>query len=510
MNQKHHSHRLFVFSLLVVFALACNAINNIPGVPSTEPTVTTAPPATVPPTTETEPPQSPDAGSAGMGDSLYPGFGNGGYDVQHYTLDITIHDVTKSDLTAITTIEAKATQDLSSFNLDFIGFEIAGITVNGEDAEFSRDGQELTVTPSSPLSNGEAFTVAVSYNGIPSEMNSEAIPVPTGWIVFDGGIYVLSEPDGSASFYPVNDHPLDKASYTFIVTVPKPFEVAANGLLKEQTDNGDTITYTFEAKERMASYLATINVAEFNEETDTSPNGVPIRNYYQSTLSADVRKPFARQGEMIDYYSGVFGPYPFEVYGALVMDTEFGAALENQTMSIFGIDMIDTEHVDSTELVVAHELTHQWFGDSVSVADWRDIWLNEGFATYGEGLWLEHTQGSDALNDWVKSLYSDVNTYREYMSAPGDPPADNLFNGGVYEWGGLTLHALRLKVGDEAFFEILKTYYARHADGNATTDDFIAVAEEVSGQDLKQFFTDWLYSGVLPPIPEMGLSPQSK
>ncbi len=166
-----------------------------------------------------------------MGDSLYPGFGNGGYDAVSYTLDITIHDVKTSDLSAITTIDAVATQDLSQFNLDFAGFEITSLTVNGEMAEFERKGQELTIIPAQMLANGEAFTTTVEYQGIPTPMTSKVLPFPTGWIVYENGIFVLSEPDGSASFFPVNDHPLDKATYTIIVTVPKPYEVAANGVL---------------------------------------------------------------------------------------------------------------------------------------------------------------------------------------------------------------------------------------------------------------------------------------
>ena len=224
----------------------------------------------------------------------------------------------------------------------------------------------------------------------------------------------------------------------------------------------------------MASYLATINIDELDVETMESANGIPIRNYYSTGLPADVRKPFARQGEMLDYFSELFGPYPFEVYGVFVMDTQFGAALENQTMSIFGMDMIDLDDVEGTELVVAHELAHQWFGDSVSVADWSDIWLNEGFADYSEGLWIEHTQGREALDEWVKSQYATVVDFPEYFPPPGNPPADNLFNGGVYVRGGLTLHALRLEVGDEVFFDILKTYAERYKYGNATTEDFIA------------------------------------
>ncbi|MDD2921281.1 MAG: M1 family metallopeptidase [Anaerolineales bacterium] len=448
---------------------------------------------------------NPRAGSSGLGDSLYPNFGNGGYDAQSYLIDITVRDVKTSDLNATTTIAANATQDLASFNLDFIGFEITQLTVNGEAAKFSRSGQELTITPNQLIKKGEAFTVVVEYEGSPEVIDSEALPVQTGWVTFEEGIFVLSEPDGAASFYPVNDHPLDKARFTFRVTVPKPYEVAANGVLSETKDNGKTTTYLFKLRDPMASYLATVNIGDFDEETMQSPNGVPIRNYYAAGLPKGVNKPFARQGEMLDFYSEIFGTYPFEVYGSLVMNTDFGAALENQTMSIYGIDMVDVNDIEGTEAVVAHELSHQWFGDSLSVADWGDIWLNEGFATYAEGLWIEHLYGRDELNQWVKYLYREAESSPQYFPAPGNPPADDLFNGGVYYRGGLALHALRLEVGDEAFFKILKVYYDRYKGSAATTEEFIAVAEEISGQDLKSLFDVWLYQDALAAIPELGL-----
>lgn len=445
-------------------------------------------------------------GSPGVGDSLYPNLGNGGYDVQHYTLDLTVNDVATSDLEGKTTIKARAAQNLTSFNLDFIGFEITTLTVNGQPAKFERSRQELTITPSTPLSQNESFTVEVQYQGSPGEMDSMAIQIQTGWITFDGGSFVLSEPDGAAGFYPVNDHPLDKATYTFRVTVPDPFEAAANGVLTETSDNGETTTFTFEARDPMASYLATINIDEFDSETSESETGVPIRNYYPTGLPEAIRTPFARQGEMIDYFSEIFGVYPFEVYGALVIDMEFGAALETQTMSIFSKAMIDANDPEGSEQVVAHELAHQWFGDSVSLGDWKDIWLNESFATYAQGLWMEHTQGREELDAWIRRTYEFVSREQEAMSPPGEPPADRLFNQGVYSWGALCLHALRLEVGDEkTFFEILKTYQERFAGGNARTADFIAVAEEVSGKELSEFFDSWLYSEELAAIPEMGL-----
>jgi len=493
-------NKYLLLSTMILLALSCKALTpaSPTGLPPTEAPLTDVAPVTEPPFAE---PTDPLAGSPGMGDSLYPGFGNGGYDAVSYTLDINIHDVKTSDLSAVTTIDAVATQDLSQFNLDFAGFEITNLTVNGEAAKFERKGQELTIIPAQMLTNGEAFTTTVEYQGIPAPMTSKALPFPTGWIVYENGIFVLSEPDGSASFYPVNDHPLDKATYTIIVTVPKPYEVAANGVLGETKDNGDSTTYSFTVRDPMASYLTTINVHDFNVETMESESGIPIRNYYAATLPDNINKPFARQGEMIDYFSELFGPYPFEVYGALVMDTEFGAALENQTMSIFGVDMVDLDDIEGTEAVVAHELVHQWFGDSVSVGDWSSIWLNEGFATYGEALWVEYDYGNAGLNDWVSSVYGEVEAFPDFYPPPGDPAPNDLFNGGVYLRGGLTLHALRLEVGDDAFFEIVRTYYDRYKFGNAVTEDFIAVAEEISEKDLDDFFNAWLYDEQLPDLP---------
>lgn len=446
----------------------------------------------------------PNAGSKGIGDSLYPGFGNGGYDVKHYTLDLNITDVATSTLTGITTIDAKATQDLSSFNLDFIGFEIDSITVNGEAANFKRKGQELKIKPLEPLEKGEKFTVEVSYSGSPEQITSVAIPVPTGWVVYDGGSFVLSEPDGAANYYPVNDHPLDKASYTFRVTLPNDFEVAANGVLEETIDNGDsTTTYLFEARDPMASYLTTVDIASgFNIDTSETAEGIPIRNYFAEGIPDEQLEAFDLQPEMISYFSELFGPYPFEVYGSVVMNTETGTALETQTLSIFGIDQLDSPVLEE---IIAHEASHQWFGNSVSLADWQDIWLNESFATYSQGLWLENTGGNEVLDQWVTDQYTFVADFFEFFTPPGEPAADDLFNPGVYEWGALGLHALRLKVGDKDFFDILQTYYDRYRDGNVTAEDFLDVSEEVSKRQLDKFFDRWFYSETLASIPELGL-----
>ena len=448
-------------------------------------------------------------GTEGLGDSRYPLLGNGGYDVQHYALNFDVTDVESSSLEAVTTIEAIATQDLSSFNLDFAGLDLASITVNGQPAEFSRNGQELNVIPSHPISQGDRFAVEVEYSGSPQPTQSVSFgdrDFPVGWFSIDGGSYVLGEPNGAETYYPVNNHPLDKASYTFNITTPKPYEVAANGILEETIDNGDTNTYVFEARDPMASYLSTVNIYEgFNTETETSANGVQIRNYFAEGIPEEQLEPFNRQPEMIDYFSEIFGPYPFEVYGSVVVDAEEQTlALETQTLSIFGSGSLNNPELEQT---VAHELAHQWFGDSLSLSDWGDIWLNESFATYAQGLWIEESAGgTEGLNTWVQNQFATTAVDFDNLVVPGNPPADDLFNfNSVYTWGSVGLHALRLEIGDEAFFDSLRTYTEQFQNDNVVPEDFIYITEEASGQELDPLFDRWFYSEELASIPELGL-----
>ena len=434
-------------------------------------------------------------GAPGLGDPYYAGLGNGGYDALHYTLDLNV-DVVTNVISGTAMIEARATQTLPAFNLDFADLAISRVLINDEAAAYSRQARELTLVPVEPLPEGETFTVTIAYRGAPEPIRSAAIFFQLGWNHTAEGIYVASEPDGAASWYPVNDHPLDKATYTFRVTVPEPYVVAANGLLQETVDNGETTTYLWVASDPTASYLVTVNIAEYVIQTETGPNGLPIRNFFPPELAAKAAIDFGPTSDMIAFYSELFGPYPFEAYGVAIVD--FPAALETQTLSIFG-----SHHVSGagrSEAVVAHELAHQWFGDSVSPAGWQDIWLNEGFATYAEWLWLEHTHGSEVFANTIRRQYA---SFRQGEAPPpGLPPADDLFNGSVYFRGGLTLHALRLRAGDEAFFDIMRTYHGRYRHSNASTADFVAVAEEISDQDLAEFFDGWLYQPDIPDLPE--------
>lgn len=436
-----------------------------------------------------------EAGADGLGDELYPQLGNSGYDVQHYTIELAV-DVLSNTITGTTTITAQATAALTSFNLDLLGLTVNQVAVNGTAATFSREGQELTITPTTPLENAQPFTVVVAYGGNPAPIEDPGIPFETiGWLDYDKeGIYVFSEPSGAMSWYPVNNHPLDKATYTFRITAPTPYVVAANGLLVDEIDQGDQRTYVWEASDPMASYLATINIAQFDVVKETGPDGLPLINFFPTALTRRLQREFKVTSDMIAYYSELIGPFPFESYGAIVMSTPFGGALETQTRPVFG-------STATMETIIAHELAHQWFGDSISLTRWQDIWLNEGFATYFHQLWTEHTKGKKIFDATMRGTYTAMKL--RGMGPPGNPPAADLFGAAVYVRGAWTLHALRLKVGDETFFQIIHTYYDRYRGGHATTADFIAVANEVSGQALDDLFQAWLYDEAVPDVSEM-------
>jgi aminopeptidase N len=431
-------------------------------------------------------------GAVGLGDSLYPTLGNGGYDVQHYDLTFDI-DPGQSAVAGSATIVALATQPLSRFNLDLAGLTVDEITVAGAPAAFARRANELTVTPATPLTAGERFTTTVAYHGAPQPIMDPSVGFSRiGWQQEDDTIYVINEPSGAMTWFPSNNHPLDKATFTYRITAPAPQVVAANGVLAAEIDNGATRTYVWEMRDPMATYLAALYVGDFEIVTASGPDGEPIRYYFPPDLDAGRRRAFARVPEMMAFYSELLGaPYPFDSYGGVVVPLQLGYAMENQTMNLFGLD-------SANEFTVAHELMHEWFGNHVTLGSWQDIWLNEGFAYYLPLMWAESLGVLDA-DALALSQWRALNTRGSV--GPATVPQDDLFGESVYVRGGLTLHALRRTVGDEPFKAILREYYRRHAGSNATTADFIAVANDVSGQDLTAFFDAWLYQEALPPLP---------
>ncbi len=646
-------------------------------------------------------------GAPGIGDPYFPLAGNGGYDVRHYGLNIRYTPATDV-LAGTATITARATQHLSAFNLDFDGLTLRSLTVDGHAAAWRRADGELTVTPHRGLRKGRTFTVVARYDGVP-ELISDPNLGSSGVFPTDDGMIIVGQPEVASTWFPVNDHPLDKASFTVAITAPQGLESLSNGVLIGTATRHGWTTTTWHAREPMASYLATATVGEyrvkkytkagiaywdaldpklftppaaprtgtrlaftqdgapsykrlthtidvpagganlsFHVTRDTEPewdhffveahtagaddwttlpdaNGhtspdpgalcfygpqmYPFLTHYltpgpdetcagpgstgtwasasgrsagyeawsidlsayagkrvevslssvtdpaiteagvfvddvvvstgQGTTSfeddgdtldgwvpggpppgspanpntwiagtVDEFPPttgdraagsLAREPEIIDFLSDNFGPYPFSAAGGIVDSTEsFGFALETQTRPVYAPGFFGTP--ENGDAVVVHELAHQWYGDSLAVARWQDIWLNEGFATYAEWLWSDREKlGSEQeIFDRYYQAFEDP----EFWALPiGDPGPDHLFDFQVYVRGGMTLHALRMTVGDQAFFSILRTWAATRRGDSVTTPEFISLAERISGRSLDALFQAWLFSPTRPELP---------
>jgi aminopeptidase N len=437
---------------------------------------------------------SPAPGEPGIGDTYYPDYGNSGYDVSHY--DIRLRYFPDTDrLTGTTTLLAKATADLSSFNLDFL-LDVSSVRVNGWAAGFARSGvHELVVSPARTLQAGQLMTVVVQYSGVPSSVSAYGF---TSWTRTADGALAVNEPEIAWWWFPSNDHPLDKATFDVSVAVPDGVEVISNGV-QPRPPALELLGWTrwsWRSVRPQATYLAFLAIGQYDIVTDTAPNGQPVVNAYSQALPADLgdaaRASIERTAEIIEWESGVFGPYPFEAQGGVAGPPDgIGFALEDQTRPVYGWRFWRS---GSNTYVVVHENAHQWFGDSVAVAQWQNIWLNEGFATYAEWLWSQEQGEGTAqeMFDFTYDFYPPEDPFWQVL--PGDPGASDLFDNAVYDRGAMTLHQLRLAVGDGAFFTILRRWAASHQYGNGATAQLIALAEQVSGQDLSDLFNTWLFT----------------
>jgi aminopeptidase N len=352
---------------------------------------------------------------------------------------------------------------------------------------------ELTVQPRPKIKKGHTARVVVTYAGDTTRpLDIEGALY--GWVTTRDGAMVVSEPEGSMTWYPVSDHPTDKATYGFEITVPEGKVAVANGLPAGDpvTEDGWT-TWSWDAPDAQASYLTTASVGDYDVRQSQTPGGLPILDFVDDGLTpanaAVTDASLALQADMIGFLEGSFGAYPFNSYGSIVDDDTVGYALETQTRPVYSRV--------ARESTVAHELAHQWFGNAVSPARWQDIWLNEGWASYIEWLWSEHEgrESAQASFDAVMAIPADDPFW---ALAIADPGPLGLFNGAVYDRGAATLHALRLEVGDEAFYAGAGEWLARYDDSSATTEDFEAIYEEVSGQDLGTFFDVWLRTPTKP------------
>ncbi|MFC4496076.1 M1 family metallopeptidase [Streptomyces ovatisporus] len=442
----------------------------------------------------------PSPGAPGAGDAYYPAYGNGGYDVSHY--DLRLKYQPKSDqLAGTATLLAESTQELSRFNLDF-ALDVSAVHVDGRKASFEVSGDhELEVTPARPVAEGEDFTVVVRYSGVPSEVEVSGF---TSWHRTPDGAVAANEPESAWWWYPSNDHPSDKATFDVSVAVPEGYQSLSNGRLVSEKESAGWVRTDWRSNKPQATYLATLAVGKFDLTRSSTESGIPVVNAYSKSLGDEdgsARASVERTAEITDWLEGVFGTYPFDTVGGYVPDTGKSFALETQTMAFYGNERFK----DGTDVsVVVHELAHQWYGDSVSLREWKDIWLNEGFASYASWLWSEE-QGEGTAQELAEYAYSSYPADDEFWKVkPGDPGPENQFHGAVYERGAMALQALRNEIGDKDFFAVLKGWPSERSYGNARLKDFVKYAEKVSGEPLGDLFDTWLHTASKPAKSALG------
>jgi aminopeptidase N len=431
----------------------------------------------------------PVAGSAGGGDPYFPRQGNGGYDVSSYSLSVAYDPATKR-LEGRAHITARATQSLSRFDLDLRrSLTTSSVLVDGRRAAATQPAaqvQELVITPSHPLRRNQWFTVDVRYAGTAAPVVDPDGSLD-GFIPTDDGAFVASEPQGSPSWFPVNDTPRDKARYAVSITVPKGLTAVSNGTFLGARSHGGSTTWSWRLEQPVSSYLVTATLGKFDITTGRTPHGVPYFIAVDPTQQAKAAPVLAELPAIVDYFTSVYGRYPFGSAGAIVDHApNVGYALETATRPVF-----DRAPSVST---LAHELAHQWYGDDVTLSQWRDIWLNEGFAEFSAWLWDEHSGTETAAAHLAELLAIPASVEDEWSPPPGNPgAADAIFAGSVYDRGAGALEALRQKLGDPVFFRIMRGWVALHRYGNATVGQFTAYAERVAHRDLAAFFDNWLY-----------------
>ncbi|WP_030045553.1 M1 family metallopeptidase, partial [Streptomyces resistomycificus] len=411
---------------------------------------------------------------------------------RHYDLTFR-YDPGNGRLKGKAFLTARATQSLTRFDLDLNGLKVTGLTVDHVKAHHTRDGQELVVTPRHALRKGQEFRVTVGYEGRPGPVTDPDGSLD-GWIPTDDGAFVAGEPQGAMTWFPADNHPTDKASYDFEITVPKGRTAVANGvLLGKRTAHGQT-TFRWRQQEPMAAYLATATIGKFEVRQYTTRDGIKVYDAVDPREAEAAAPVLKKLPSVLEWASDLFGPYPFRAAGSIVDHApDVGYALETQTRPVYDAAP------DLSTLV--HESAHQWFGDSVTLTSWKEIWLNEGFATYAEWLYSEQHGGTSAQQIF-DGLYARPASDGLWEFPPGDPGSGaNIFGTPVYARGAMTLHVLRKAVGDRAFFRVLRAWAAQHRDGHGTTPQFVRLAERQSGKDLGGLFHTWLYKAGKPGKP---------
>ena len=426
-------------------------------------------------------------------DHYFPGHGDATFDVLHYDLALE-YRLDRNHLSGRAQLSAVALSETDRIKLDLHRLTVGKVVVNGARARYRRTADRVIVQLPAPLASGQPFTVSVSYLGNP-------VPSPgphgeAGWEELHDGAIVAAQPHGAPSWFPCNDRPSNKASYRIEVATAAAYHVAANGTLIEHRRGASRTTWVFDQPEPMATYLATVQIGRYEEEI-LAAAPVPVIAVRPARLGSRVGAALARQEEMMEVFTRCFGGYPFTRYTVVVTEDELEIPLEAQGLATFGSNQVGTSW--QAERLVAHELAHQWFGNSLTLRTWQDIWLHEGFACYSEWLWSEESGGKPAAehaavhHDRLSRLPQDITL--------ADPGPDLMFDDRVYKRGALALHALRTELGDNPFLELLRSWVARNAYGSVTTDMFLGHVQELAGREAVTVINPWLFTRPLPDMP---------
>lgn len=440
----------------------------------------------------------------GIGDPLFPELGNPGYDVLSYDLSFAYKD-NSTPLDAVTVIDARSLTRLETVNLDFTHGKVASAEVNGEPAGFASAGEDLVLTPARPVEPDLPLHITVRHTSDPRGRGDG------GWVVTEDGLAMANQADAAHRVFPCNDHPADKAYFTFRVSAPTGMTAVANGVpgaLPARRAGAGT-TWTYRTMHPMATELAQVSIGDSAVVHRTGPHGLPLRDVVPAADRERLEPWLKKTAGHVEWMEARVGRYPFENYGVLIAKARTGFELETQTLSLFESALFAEGggypewYVES---VMVHELAHQWFGNSVSPRTWSDLWLNEGHATWYEALYADGL-GKYSLERRMREAYQRSDQWR----AAGGPPAApkpaapgekiGLFRPAVYDGAALILYALRQEIGARAFDRVERRWVGEHRDAVAGTEDFVRLVSEEAGRDLSAFLKPWLYGKKTPAMP---------
>jgi aminopeptidase len=434
------------------------------------------------------------AGPLPVLDPYAPERGDPGFVVTHYDLDLE-YRVSSNRLVGKAELDVVAVEEITHLHIDLAGLRAGKLLVDGRPVKFVQRGTRIRVALPRPMEARDTARVHVAYGGNPSPARTRWGLV--GWEELDDGALVAAQPTGAATWFPCNDHPSDKATYRIAIDCDSPYDVVATGTLVSVRVRGSRTRRVFEQATPMATYLAAVHIGRYSRFLLAES---PVRQevVLPPRFERQVRADLARQPRMMNVFERAFGPYPYDDYTVVVTADDLEIPLEAQGMATFGPNWLAGRRRE--ERLVAHELAHQWFGNSLTIATWQDIWLNEGFSCYAEWLWFEAADripaDASARDHWSRlaSLPDDI--------VVGDPGPDLMFDDRVYKRGALTLHALRLAMGDKAFFAMLREWVAAHVHGSVTTEEFTEHASRYhDAEAVTQLLDEWLWGATLPELP---------